>query len=181
MPAPKKKEVLSYDIAQVVQLHNIEKNTLQETADQIGVSRKTVVNIKKTDLYHELAQQALEANNGSIEEWCKALVEQRDATKMTPQNVEVPDNNARLKAVDIALDVYGARAPQKIDHTHSLRQSSDEELEAQLEASLNDISGQCNTTGERDADDLAEDQDLEPEQGLVSVEPEIDSGDNREV
>ena len=140
MPARKSKELLSYNIAQVVQSHHVEHKTLQETADRIGVSRKTVKRMKKTETYHELATAAAEELGEPIEKWMGTLIKIKN---------EGDNERNRLAATMKGLDIFGAEPPKKEEHAHTFQTMSDDELRKQIKASVvnESITETANATG----------------------------------
>lgn len=127
MPAPKPQDVLSYDIAQLVQYHHVEHKTLQEAAELIGVSKRTIKRMKKSDTYHDLATQAAESQGEPIENWVASLIKIKN---------EGGNERNKLSATIKGLDIFGAEPPKKEEHSHIFQAMSDDELRRQIENSI---------------------------------------------
>jgi predicted DNA-binding protein (UPF0251 family) len=127
-------KIVYRDLA-VVQLHEVENNTLEETADKLNLSKTTIKRIKKKPAYHELATMAMEDKKLYVDYWIEKLREGAEAKKDAKLNkegevVEIPDHPTRFKFIDRALNIYGVDPPKEV--THTLATISDADLAEEL-------------------------------------------------
>lgn len=121
---------------EVVQLHEVENNTLAETAEKMNLSESTIKRIKKKAAYNELAIMAMENKERFVDIWMDLVWDGAHATKIIHDvegdKEEVPDHKTRFPYISKACDIYGVDAPKAVDVRHSVAGTSDEELDKDL-------------------------------------------------
>lgn len=151
-------KVVYRDLA-VVQLHEVENNTLEETAEKLNLSKSTIKRIKKKPAYHELATMAMENKELYVDYWIEKLREgaeaKRDAKKLNEEGevVEVPDHPTRFKFIDRALNIYGVDPPKEVKHTLATISDADlaeEFARASREYGVDECPGEPEAAGNND-------------------------------
>ena len=115
----------------VIQHHEVEKKSLDETAAIMNVSRETVKRIKRKPAYRDFVLEAIENKGYNADKFAEQLIALTEAKKK--MNVEgeledVDDNPTRMKAVEKMGDILGVDAPKEYDLQHSIAAKSDAEL-----------------------------------------------------
>ena len=135
-PAKKKPDILTLDDVSVIKLHEVEKKSLNETAEIMNVSRETVKRIKKKPAYRDFVLDAIEKRGYSADTFAEQIIALTEANKqinVEGELEEVDDNPTRMKAVEKMGDILGVDAPKEYDVRHGLASATDEEIAADLE------------------------------------------------
>jgi hypothetical protein len=122
--------------ANVVQVHEVEGHTLQETADILNMSVSTVQRTKRRPAYNELAIQAMKDKKRFLNIWTDLMWDGANAEKIIKNEdgdrEKVPDHKTRFPYINRALDIYGVDAPKEVDLSGLIAGSSVEELVAAI-------------------------------------------------
>jgi len=140
MPAKIDDNTLTLRDLEIFQAHTIERKTLDETAQQVEVSRDTVKRTKRKKSYRDLVVAALEVKGFTVEDYASGLINLTTAQKEI--NVDgvletVDDNPTRLGALKKIGDVYGDNAPKQLDLLPT--GSTDEEINLELEQAMQEL------------------------------------------
>ena len=133
---------LTYRDLQVFQKHQVENKTLEQTAQELGISRDTVKRTKLRSSYNELGQQALEYQALTIDKYIEKLIKKLDATKGVNyggRKIEEDDNVAQMAALKEIGNIYGVHAPEQHNIQHTLAGTSDEDLDREFEAAAKSV------------------------------------------
>ena len=128
----------------------MEGKTLDQTAEEMNISRDTVKRTKKRGSYRDLVLDALEEKKFGVPEYVDKLIKLTKAKKTLNcggHDMEVEDNTTQMKAIEKIGKVYGDDSPTNIDITSSLASSRDEDLIGEIEAALGN--GLDKDTGEQ--------------------------------
>ena len=124
-------EGLTYRDLQVFAKVEQEGKTLDQAAEELGVSRDTIKRTKKRGSYRDLTLAAMEELGYTVEDYTKKLIGLTDAKKMLNfggHNEIVDDNVTQLKAIEKIGKVYGDNADVGVNVRHDMGMASDEEL-----------------------------------------------------
>lgn len=139
MPAKIDPTTLTLRDAEIFKYHMLDKKTLDETADLVGVSRDVVKRTKKKQAFCELIDMAMQDEGYAAKEYAENLISMLQATKgvnYAGRRQEEPDNLVRMQALRTWGDVTGAYAPKQLNLQHQMGAISDDELEDELKSSL---------------------------------------------
>ena len=133
--------------------------SIRTTAKDLGISTRTVMNVKQKPAFRQLAIEAIEEiHNFGIEDLTDGMIANTKAEKAISVGgniVKIPDYKARILAYRELAKIYGVYAPTEQKIEHSFTGTSDAEL-------LEEIESAC----ERHRVDSA------------VIEPEVAGGDN---
>lgn len=164
-PKPKSAKLKKDFEVKVFGLKNHCKLTDEQTAEALGVSRQTIATVKRRESYNRLAQIALEDSGAGIEHWCEKIVDLGRSKK----------DQVKLSATELALDVFGAKAPKEVDITHRFNALTDDELTMELENAIEGHKITCpQLTESVDFNGLDEKQ-----RSMAEVEQGAGAGDSR--
>jgi hypothetical protein len=123
--------------------------TYKETMKDLNVTATTISRTKKKKDYNALAQARLEQNNHTINEYVDDLIRktkaQKGVTVKGEGRIMEDDNVTQMNAITEIGEIFGAKAPKQVDLKHSLAAMSDEELQNEIDKSVEEITENANT------------------------------------
>ena len=135
MPKKLPSDVLTYRDLQIFNLHEQKGKTLDETAEELGISRDTVKRTKRKLAYRDLVLTAMEEQGFQVEDNVKRLILLTQAEKEINVGGDirmVNDNTTQMKAVEKIGKIYGDNAPLDLEISGNLTKASDGELFEEL-------------------------------------------------
>lgn len=135
MPPKRPSDVLTYRDLQIFHLHEEKGKTLDETAEELGISRDTVKRTKRKIAYRDLVLTAMEEQGFGVDDYVKKLIGLTDAQKEINVGGDirmVDDNVTQMKAVEKIGKIYGDSAPENLEISGNLTKASDGELFEEL-------------------------------------------------
>jgi len=135
MPKKLPSDVLTYRDLQIFNLHEQKGKTLDETAEELGISRDTVKRTKRKLAYRDLVLTAMEEQGFQVEDYVKKLILLTQAEKEINVGGDirmVNDNTTQMKAVEKIGKIYGDNAPLDLEISGNLTKASDGELFEEL-------------------------------------------------
>lgn len=127
--------------------------TYEETREELNVTNKTIARTKQKTEYNALAQARLEQEGFQVGDYVKNLIRLTKATKgvsirvepkadgaaRVTNRVQEPDNTTQFNAVSEIGDIFGAKAPKQVDLKHSMAAMSDDEIQDEIDKSVEEI------------------------------------------
>jgi hypothetical protein len=154
MSAEQRPTARDYD---VMRSQELEHKTGDETAEELGISRRTVLRTKRKQSYRDVIIAELEQKRVIPATFAENMKLAYEATRIR-RNAEgereaVPDFPTRLKALEKHGDILGVDAPKEFDLKHSMATMGDDELKNEIDASIEELDGRVKNkiTGTSDA------------------------------
>ena len=143
-----------------------EGKTLDQAAEELGVSRDTVKRTKKRGCYRDLILDAIAERQFTVDEYAKKLIALTEAEKVLNcggHDQVVSDNPVRMKAIEKLGRIYGDDADKTVNLGLSAQSTSDEELLEEIDSALKEEKNEstCTTTDTRHARDTAQDSEVD--------------------
>ena len=164
----------------VFRARKVDGLSLKETAKKLGISKDLVVRAQRKPAYNQMAINALELNEMSIDAATKLLIDQTRAERTVFSNgsrITEADNSVRMAAVKELMSIFGAYAPKDINVNHEFSTASEAEL-------LGEISMACERIGVVDVETIAPGEsypgDIHEESGDDEAPVEHNEEDSRE-
>lgn len=124
----------------MVFFHNaVQGKTLDQTAQELGISRDTVKRTKKKSSYRDLVIAYGGQIDLTMEAYVRKLKELMYANKtikLDSGSITVPDNTTQLNATLKFGRILGDEAPKETSVQHTIAGASDEELHEAFESAL---------------------------------------------
>lgn len=130
--------------AEVWMLRNKENLSVRDTARRIGCSKRVIQRVQRKQAYRDVTIAAAAEFGYDARVYAKNMVELTKAEKSVNiggEELVRPENKVRLDANIKLGEVFGVAAPKQFDLQHSMSAMSDDELEAAVDESVENLDG----------------------------------------
>jgi DNA-binding CsgD family transcriptional regulator len=166
--------------AEVWRLRNVEKLSLVQTAEVLGTSERTIRHVEKKQAYRDVGIAAAGELGYDPKKYVKNVIELTEAEKIINiggEEVRCPENKVRLEANTKLGDMFGMSAPKQFDLKHTMSAMSDEEIDAAVDESVEDLDGHIRYSVTKTPADEAVIKNTVAEEGREEMETVVEPGD----
>jgi len=142
-------KTLNYRDSQILHL-KLSGHTDKVVAERIGCCTRTVEKAKQKQEYRDVVIAAAEQEQYTAKTYAQNMVAHTKAIKRTVSKkegvFEDPDNLIRFNADKELGDVFGVKAPKKVDLKHTMAAMSDDELLEEIKRSAEGMDARSKRT-----------------------------------